>query len=202
MGRERSRKRKHLFLYLAGCVMALSLTACNHNLPKKPDTDPLERTAAYIRQGNFKAALAESERVLRTHPLSHGDRALFQKGWIYVHPRNPKSDPHEAMQAFKELIRKYPNSALKDQAEAWNSALSKAAQDQMQISGLQNKTSDLEKETQRKGQEIQKLKQQTADQAERVGKLKRQVQELENQLEKLKNIDIGIEQKKRTVAPQ
>ena len=70
-------------------------------------------------KGDFKISLKESHAAYRLYPQSLGDQALFQIGMVYAHPANPEKDYQKSKEAFRRLLRKYPLSHLKPEAEAW-----------------------------------------------------------------------------------
>lgn len=210
MGQKCAGKRQYLLFCIAGCLMLTFLTPGCVYPPERWKTEEHLATANYyLQRGNFSASLRESRAVLNLYPQLLGDQALFQIGLIYSHPENPEHDFTKAREAFGALVNRYPESALKPQAEMWI----------MILRNLQ----DMESVLSAKNQELARLKDQLRAQLEKVKKLQeqkqkvsetkednyekaiedkdRQIKELEENIDKLKEVDIKIEEKKRKVTP-
>lgn len=71
-------------------------------------------------KGDYKGALNADEKVTRLFPAkSPGDRALFHMGLIWVHADNPGRNYKKALECFQGVVRNYPDSELRAEAEAW-----------------------------------------------------------------------------------
>jgi outer membrane protein assembly factor BamD (BamD/ComL family) len=80
----------------------------------------LMQSQKLLSEGNFKASIMESRKVLEMQAASDfKDDALFNIALIYAHYNNPEKDYKESIKYFTELMNKYPKSHLADQARIW-----------------------------------------------------------------------------------
>ncbi|MEN8263514.1 MAG: tetratricopeptide repeat protein [Nitrospirota bacterium] len=87
--------------------------------PKKTNVH-LMQSQKLLSEGNFKASIIESRKVLKMQAASDfKDDALFNIALIYAHYNNPEKDYKESIKYFTELMNKYPKSHLADQAGIW-----------------------------------------------------------------------------------
>ncbi|OEU64690.1 MAG: hypothetical protein BBJ57_13590 [Desulfobacterales bacterium PC51MH44] len=183
MGRERTRKGKHLLFYPACCIaLLLGLWGCTHFQEKWGGEWRLARAETLLAEGKYEESIREAKEVLRLYPRSLGDKALFRMGLIYAYPRNPDQDYERSLKCFQRVIKEYPQSKLKDQAKAWACVLREIMDKERKIGELKGKNSRLEKT-------LKKEK-------EKVKELQSQAEKLKDQLLRLKEIDLGIEEKK------
>ncbi len=187
MGKEQAWKGQHFLLCFAcGLIAGLWLCGC-HPLPKKninfPDQyqgeQQLSRAKALMAQGDFKGAIKKTKKVLNRFPHTHGSKALFQLGLIYANPKNPDSDYKRSKKCFNELMQRsdFSKSDVKDEAVTINFLLQK-------MIDKENKKAKIDK------QNLQ------------IKKLQKEITQLKDQIERLKEIDLGVEEKKREIAPQ
>lgn len=200
MGRKRARKVEHLFFHVACSVIVLiGLAGCAHQAPPPSDTPEIKAqallsSAAYeAAQGDFDHALKTNEDVISRYSEIAGDRALYQRGWFFLHPNNPKKNPAKAIGHFSKLKDRFPYSELSDEAETWIITLRAIEQKDLSITVLKN-------EIQNNQDAMTLLTRKNNTLKARVKNLKRENQNLETQIQKLKNVDLGIEQKKREAA--
>jgi tetratricopeptide (TPR) repeat protein len=206
MGRKRSGARKQIYLCVA-LLIFLSPLACSLGKmmsTKMVDTSGEEASArlalgkAYLAQGEYGNALEENKKVIslagRDVPV---DEALFYMGLIYVYPANSARDYGKAMISFKRLIRDYPESPLVEQAKT--------------IMGLLQEKDELDRTTEKLNHAIEEQKKRidrlnnvAEEQKKTVDRLsniideqKKTVDRLNGIIDELKQVDIGVEQKKR-----
>jgi outer membrane protein assembly factor BamD (BamD/ComL family) len=86
-----------------------------------------------------------------------------------------------SMAFFKKLIREYPESVFKNQAKIWISILNQAAENEKEMDKKKNRIDLLENA---------------------LNVEKKQIKRLKNQMKRLKEIDLGIEEKKREALPE
>ena len=205
MGSKRTGKRKHLFLCLACSIMiSLATDGCVHFRIRQEGEEDLVRARSLMSQGLFEASLRESQEVLRRYPQSQGDHALFLMGIIYAHPQNPNADYQKSLGYFQRLKKEFPGSDLKAEAEIWISVLQKSLEKEEDIKALNEARNLKEKEISSRKQEINRLRIQVESlQNQRkvlqrlIGELDQQVRDLQKQIKQLKEIDLGIEEKRR-----
>ncbi len=193
MGRKHSRQRKFFFLYLA-CWLSVSLAGAGCSPLHQPYNEEqlpfwqsgeaeqlLLRAKSFFDRGDFLTSIKENQKILNRFPLSYGDHALYAMGLIYAHPEYRYANYDISMHFFNRLIKEYPESGFKNQSKIWVFLL--------------NQTMENVTEIDQKNEQIALLKNEL--------KLKKdQIQNLLNQIKRLKEIDLGIEEKKREVIPK
>jgi cytolysin (calcineurin-like family phosphatase) len=102
-------------------------------------------------------------------------------GLAYAFPEYPDANYQMSLNLFKMLIREYPESAFITQAKIWISIL--------------ERTIEKEKDVDEKNTKIDLLENQLKAEDKKIG-------ELLNQIKSLKEIDLNIEEKKRTSLPE
>jgi len=185
-------------------VISLATGGCVHFHISQEGEEDLARARSLMSQGLFEASFRESQEVLRRYPQGQGDHALFQMGLIYLHPQNPKVDYQKSLGYFQRLEREFPDSQLRSEAEIWISLLNKSLEKEEDIKALNEERNLKEKEINRNKQEINRLRIQVESlQNQRevlqrlTGELDQQVRDLQKQIKQLKEIDLGIEEKRR-----
>ncbi|MBN1903624.1 MAG: hypothetical protein JW927_00855 [Deltaproteobacteria bacterium] len=196
MGRKQWKNRKHLLFYCAsllvilvmaqGCVISKKLTgAITENLAKDKihvEAGPMEPAREMIKNGDYSGALKEYNEIFKRYPKkSPGDRALFEMGILFAYPDNPKRDSSRAAGYFKWLVRDFPESPLIRESLAWIDALKRITENEERIKALLEKNSAFQ---------------------EQINDLEKKNRVYEEQIRALKEIDIGIEEKKRQEAPE
>lgn len=181
MGAERTRKRKHLFLHIACCMITLvSISGCMHVWQKWQAEDRLSNARKFMSQGAYEEALQESKEVLRLYPHSMGDRALQMIGLLYVHPENPNRDHGLSLEYFERLIEEFPESHLKSETEIWIAVIQEIGTLQRDLAQANVNIEQMNK---------------------KLSMLESQIKELKDQIEELKKVDLGIEERKRQESP-
>jgi len=176
MGRERTRKGKYVLFYPACCIaLLLGIWGCTHFAEKRKGEGRLARAGTLLAKGEYGASLRETKEVLRLYPRTLGDEALFQMGLIYACPKNPGQDYQKSLKRFRSVIKEFPQSKVKNQAEVWVSLIREIMDRDREIGELKQKNSHLGKALKKEKENVEKLK---------------------DQLLRLKEIDLGIEEKK------
>lgn len=190
MGREPTREGKYLLLYPACCIaVLLGIWGCTHFPEDRKGEGRLARAWALFAEGKYGASLRETEEVLRISPGTLGDLALFQMGLIYAHPKNPDQDYQTSLKRFQRMIKEFPKSKFKNQAEVWVLFIREIMGNEREIAELRQDGSHLGKALGIEEQKVKDLESQTK-------RLQAQVEKLKDQLLKLKEIDLGIEEKR------
>lgn len=184
MGSIQTRKRMHLFLHFA-CLVILPFVifGCLHYSKKLQGEDLLAKAMNLMLEGQYDAALAENLTVLEEFPPILSDQAHFQIGLIYAHPKNPKQNYQESLGSFIEIVKEFPQSRLRDQAQIWVLFIRNISDKKRDIGMLNNKIVLLEKTVK--------------EQREGLNHLLEQIEELKQQIEELKRVDLGIEENKQ-----
>jgi tetratricopeptide (TPR) repeat protein len=129
----------------------------------------LAKARILMLNGYHNSSLKRNKEVLKLFPRILGDQALFQMGLNYAHPGNPNHNYTKSKKCFKRVLKEYPESDIRDKAGIWVLFLQEMMEKDRKINDLQNKIEGLQ--YRKKG--------------------------LQYQIEKLKEVDIGIEEKKR-----
>ena len=192
MGRKFSQQRKHFFLYIACWIsFLLAGTGCApyYNLY---NDDPfsfqqnseanqllLEAKLSFS-SGDFLTSLKKNQELLNRFPQQYGSHALYMMGLIYANPEYTYANYDISIHFFKKLVEEYPESVFIVKAKIWIRLLNQNIQYAEKID-KENKRIDLlenELETEKK-----------------------EIINLQNQIKRLKEIDLGIEEKKREALP-
>lgn len=192
MGRKYSRQRKHFFLYIA-CWISFWLagTGCApyYNLyndePFSFDQHSeanrllLEAKLSFS-SGDFLTSLKKNQEMLNRFPQKYGSHALYMMGLIYANPENTYVNYEISIHFFKKLVKEYPQSVFKDKAKIWI--------------WLLHQNMDYAEKVDKKNKRIDLLENELKTQ-------KKEIINLQNQIKRLKEIDLGIEEKKREALP-
>jgi len=127
-------------------------------------------------QGNYNAAAAKYEQILSRYPQV-GDRALFQLGMIYLLPQNRQKDYSKALEYFQGLAASYPQSRYRRIGDTFMALIA-------DIAGADKKVTIQHKQIEKLDLQLEKLAQ--------------QLEQLERQLEQLKEVDMNLNQRKKT----
>lgn len=192
MGRKYSRQRKHFFLYIACWIsFLLAGTGCApyYNLyndePFSFDQHSeanqllLEAKLSFS-SGDFLTSLKKNQEMLNRFPQKYGSHALYMMGMIYANPENTYVNYEISIHFFKKLVKEYPQSVFKDKAKIWI--------------WLLNQNMDYAEKVDKKNKRIDWLENEL-----KTGK--KEIINLQNQIKRLKEIDLGIEEKKREALP-
>lgn len=192
MGRKYSRQRKHFFLYIACWIsFLLAGTGCTpyYNLyndePFSFDQHSeanqllLEAKLSFS-SGDFLTSLKKNQEMLNRFPQKYGSHALYMMGLIYANPENTYVNYEISIHFFKKLVKEYPQSVFKDKAKIWI--------------WLLNQNMDYAEKVDKKNKRIDWLENEL-----KTGK--KEIINLQNQIKRLKEIDLGIEEKKREALP-
>ena len=193
MGRKYSRQRKHFFLYIAcSIILLLAGTGCvpYYNLY---NDDPfslhqyseankllLQAKSSYA-NGDFLTSFKKNQEMLNRFPQKYGEHALYMMGLIYANPGYTYVNYDISIHFFEKLVKEYPESVFKNKAETWISLL--------------NQNIDYAKMIDNKNKRISFLE-------NKLGTEKKEIINLQNQIKRLKEIDLGIEEKKREALPK
>jgi TolA-binding protein len=176
-------------------------------------TDPTGDEAAahlslsrkFLAEGKYGLALTESEKVLalagRNIPAAE---SLFTIGLIQAHPANPGRDEARAIATFQRLIRDYPESPQADQAKMITGLIRENERLNLTVERLNSQVERSSSQMERLNSQVEKLNTQVERSNSQVEKSSSQMERLNSQMDKLqslidelKQVDIGVEQKKR-----
>ena len=192
MGRKYSRQRKHFFLYIACWIsFLLAGTGCapyynlyndepfSLNQYSEANQLLLEAKLSFS-SGDFSTSLKKNQEMLNRFPQKYGSHALYMMGLIYASPENTYVNYEISIHFFKKLVKEYPESVYKDKAKIWI--------------WLLNQNMDYAEKVDKKNKRIDLLENELKTE-------KKEIINLQNQIKRLKEIDLGIEEKKREALP-
>jgi len=192
MGRKYSRQRKHFFLYIA-CWISLLLAGTGgvpyYNLYNEEpfSLDQYSEANQLLLQaklsfssGDFLTSLKKSQEMLNRFPQKYGGHALYMMGLIYANPEYTYVNYEISIHFFKKLVKEYPKSVFKDKAKIWIWLLNQNMDYAEKIDNKNKRNAFLENELKTE---------------------KKEIINLQNQIKRLKEIDLGIEEKKREALP-
>lgn len=139
-------------------LLSLVLVSCAALSPVGPDSgsEHLDRSLLLAAPANFEVALKDNQAALvagKTAP----DVALYNAGFIWAHPSNPKKDSTKAIHSFQALINEHPRSALLEPAKTWILVLEQQQRITDEKRKLAEEKRTLDKEREHLAQERQKL---------------------------------------------
>lgn len=182
MGRKHSRQRQHVFLYIA-CWLSVWLVAAGctqlHNI--REDEQLVVQAKSSFVKSDFTTSINRWREILERFPDTQGDQALYAMGLAYAFPEYPEANFERSLDLFKMLIREYPKSVYITQSKIWISIL--------------ERNIEKEKEVEEKNTKIELLENQLKAEDKKI-------RQLLNQIKRLKEIDLGIEEKKRNSLPK
>ncbi len=203
MGGKQWKNRKHLLFYGA-CFLIIILMTEGCTIPGRrvqvlPEGEtPIERASMMVSNGNYDDALEAYGKIARSYPDDAlGDRALFEMGLIWAYPGNPKKNYGESLKYFQRLLRDFPLSPLREETGAWVEVLNRIARHDGQIKDLEGKIQPCIKQINMLKEEISSCKEQINSYKEEIRSYDEQIRSYKDQISALKEIDIGIEEKKR-----
>jgi tetratricopeptide (TPR) repeat protein len=207
MGRKRDGKGKHFYLYLAIVVIMIQfLGGCTTIQWVLVGKQELTEAKQLAMRGDHDAALKKYEQILNDFP-ERGDEALFWIGILHAQARAGKSDYLKSLDAFQEMLRKYPHSDYKEEAGVMVSLIHELHTSQKQADAMQKETEAMQKETEVLKQKIAQMKdiekktEILKQKVEQMKDIEKKTEILKQQIEQMKGIDRDVEQKKRRSKP-
>jgi len=92
------------------------LSGCSHfNDGRQAKKTFAEANELYY-QGSYAASLEKYSEIPEKYP-KEADRALFEMGIIYAHPKNEQKDFQKSLECFQKLIQEYPESEYRQNSE-------------------------------------------------------------------------------------
>ena len=134
-------------------IMApMLLSGCSHFNDGLQAKTTFAEANDLFHQGSYTASLDKYSEIIEKYPAK-ADRALFEMGVIYAHPKNEQKDYQKSLECFQKLIKEYPESEYRQNSEMVifnirNVALKDTtiAAQQVQIETLQHKIQSKENE--------------------------------------------------------
>ena len=136
------------------CLLMASmfLSGCSHFNDGRQVKTTFAEANDLFHQGSYAASLDKYSVIVEKYPAK-ADRALFEMGIVYAHPKNEQKDYQKSLECFQKLIKEYPESEYRQNSEMMifnirNVALKDTtiAAQQAQIETLQRKVQGKENE--------------------------------------------------------
>ena len=140
--------------WLRICLMMapMLLSGCSHFNDGRQSKTTFAEANELFYQGNYTASLGKYSEITEKYPAK-ADRALFEMGIVYAHPKNERKDYQKSLECFQKLIKDYPESEYRQNSEMMifnirNVVLKdqKIAAQQMQIETLRHEVRGKENE--------------------------------------------------------
>lgn len=115
----KSRLRPCLF-GMAVAIASLALISCAKitEIVSGPGSEQVGHSSIVSAPANFDAAFKKNQTALAAGKIAP-DIALYNTGFIWAHPSNPKRDSSKAIHSFQTLVAKHPRSSLLEPAKIW-----------------------------------------------------------------------------------
>jgi hypothetical protein len=155
----------------------------------------------HLRRKAFSDALAANEAQMQNPTAVHQDRILFQRGVIFSHPDNPGSNLDLAQESFGRILQDYPDSSRVSETEVIYVLLQRVTRQQKAIETMEAALATKNRQLASKTEKIVALNLQLESASDANTDLLKRFRQLENQLQQLKDVDLGIEAKKRELMP-
>jgi outer membrane protein assembly factor BamD (BamD/ComL family) len=186
MGKEQTRQRKRFLFYFAcGLLAVLILDGCSsisEHRRKVQAYNYLDNAKELMERGYTWQAINEQEKARELFPAKPpGDRILYEMGLLLIDPRNQNRDYNKSLEIFQQLIRVFPQSRYRYEAENWRfiisiliESLNRIEKDKCEITTLHNKLLNKDKI----------------------------IHGLREQRKKMKQIDLELNKKRELTAPE
>ena len=89
-----------IFLLMAPML----LSGCSHFKDGRQVKTTFAEANDLFYQGNYTASRDKYSEIIEKYPAK-ADRALFEMGIIYAHPKNEQKDYQKSLECFQKLIR-------------------------------------------------------------------------------------------------
>ena len=153
MGKQQSRMVERLCFFFI-CIMMTPILLCGCSQFQAKST--FKEANDLFSQGSYQASLSKYEQIIGKYPTT-GDRALFEMGIIYAHPKNEQKDYQKSLECFQNLIKDYPGSGYRQGSERMIFYLNNVAIKDKMITTQQTQIETLRHELESKKNEINTL---------------------------------------------
>jgi murein L,D-transpeptidase YafK len=100
------------------CLMVaqMLLSGCSHFNDGRQAKTTFAEANDLFHQGSYTASLEKYSGIIEKYPAT-ADRALFEMGIIYAHPKNGQKDYPKSLECFQKLVKDYPESVYRQNSE-------------------------------------------------------------------------------------
>ena len=157
MAKKQSRMGKHLYFFFI-CIILTSilLSGCSHSNGGSQAKSTFEEANVCSSLGSYQVSLNKYQQILEKYPTT-ADRALFEMGIIYSHPKNEQKNYQKSLECFQKLIKDYPGSGYRQDSEMMIFSINNVAIKDKTISTQQTQIKTLQQEVKSKENEISTL---------------------------------------------
>jgi tetratricopeptide (TPR) repeat protein len=111
--RNMIRLTRRLYVFIVPTVvLSILMSGCSHF----QSNGVFKEANFFFNEGDYQASLKKYEHIIERYPPAE-DRALFEMGIIYAHPRNEQRDYEKSLECFQKLIRDHPRSEYRQDSE-------------------------------------------------------------------------------------
>jgi tetratricopeptide (TPR) repeat protein len=148
------------------------LSGCSHfNDGRQVKTTFAEANELFY-QGSYAASLDKYSEITEKYPAK-ADRALFEMGIIYAHPKNGQKDYQKSLECFQKLIKGYPESEYRQNSEMMIFNIQNVVLKDQTITARQMQIETLKREVQGKENEIVTLQKKIEASEEKIEALEK-----------------------------
>jgi tetratricopeptide (TPR) repeat protein len=134
-------------------VAPMLLSGCSHFNDGRQAKTTFAEANDLFHQGSYTASLEKYSGIIEKYPAT-ADRALFEMGIIYAHPKNEQKDYRKSLECFQKLIKDYPDSVYRQNSEMMMFNIRNVALKDQTIAAQQMRIETLRHEVQGKEDEI------------------------------------------------
>lgn len=191
MGGKPVRAWQQVCFCLALLVHFLGCSAIEDRQRQEEVREAFTRGEQLLSRGDFDGSLkafASAAEIARDQ--APADAAWYKIGLIYLDPRNPRKDRHQAIVTFDRVFSLFPESSLADQARIWVSVLNDAEETTRDLERSKETIEESRQEAEHSRQALEMSKQE-------IEKARQEIERAKQIIEKSRQVDIEIEEKRR-----
>ena len=129
------------------------LSRCSHFNDARWSNTTFAEANDLFHQGRYVASLDKYSEITEKYPAK-ADRALFEMGIVYAHPRNEQKDYQKSLECFQKLIEEYPGSEYRQNSEMMIFNIRNVVLKDQTIAAQRNQIETLRREVQGRENEI------------------------------------------------
>jgi outer membrane protein assembly factor BamD (BamD/ComL family) len=140
-------------LYICLMMAPMLIFGCSHFNDGRQARMTYAEANDLFHLGNYAASLDKYSGIIEKYPAT-ADRALFEMGIIYAHPKNEQKDYPKSLEVFEKLIKEYPGSEYRQNSEMMIFNIRNVVLKDRTIAAQQMQIETLQREVQGKENEI------------------------------------------------
>jgi tetratricopeptide (TPR) repeat protein len=175
-------------------VAPMLLSGCSHFNDGRQAKRTFAEANDLYHQGSYTASLDKYSEIIEKYPAT-ADRALFEMGIIYAHPKNEQKDYQKSLECFQKLIKDYPESVYRQNSEMMMFNIRNVALKDQTIAAQRMQIESLRHEVQGKENEIETLQKTSEAFEKKIEALEKESEALEKEIEAIgkKFLDYAIQ---------